>query len=107
MHLGRFLSNIGGPAVKARRLYTEVIKSMILYGAPIWANYITKEKDKALRRIRRRMTIRIMKAYRTISHDAALILASMTPFSTLAKVDAKIFYQVRLTRDNEETIPRM
>lgn len=53
---------------------------MILYGAPIWANYITKGRDKVLRRIQRKMAIRISR-YRTVSHDAVLTLTGMTPFS--------------------------
>ena len=35
-HLGRLPPNIGGPAVKVRRLYASVIRSMIMNGSPIW-----------------------------------------------------------------------
>lgn len=33
--LGRLLPNLGGPSVSARRLYTNVVRSMALYGAPV------------------------------------------------------------------------
>ena len=49
------------------------------------------------------MAIRIVKANRTVSHDAALTLAGMTPFSMLAKVDTRIFHQVQPAQDNGET----
>ena len=78
---------------------------MILYRAPIWANYITVASHKALRRIQRRMATRIIRAYRTVSHDAVTI-AGMIPFSIQAKIEADIFEQVRAIKANGETITK-
>ncbi|XP_011864574.1 PREDICTED: uncharacterized protein LOC105560225, partial [Vollenhovia emeryi] len=45
--LGRLLPNLGGPDDKVRRLYANVVKSVVLYGAPVWAPRLA-----ALRRAR-------------------------------------------------------
>ena len=84
-HLSRPLSNIGGPAEKVRRLYTNVIGSMITYESPIWAGSITLKSGKVIRRVQRR----IVRGYRTISHDTSLALAGMVPFGILAEADKR------------------
>ena len=37
-HLSRLLPNVGGPEIRTRRLYSSVIRSMILYGASVWSS---------------------------------------------------------------------
>lgn len=39
--LGRLLPNSGGPRSSCRRLYAGILRSMALYGAPIWADSLT------------------------------------------------------------------
>ncbi|XP_067205341.1 uncharacterized protein [Linepithema humile] len=36
--LGRLLPNLGGPSNRVRRLYANVVQSVLLYGAPAWAD---------------------------------------------------------------------
>lgn len=48
VYLSRLLPNIGGPSTKIRRLYTNVIRSMIMYGAPVWAKFLNKKKPSDL-----------------------------------------------------------
>lgn len=38
MALRRLMPNMVGPCAHARRLYLGVVRSMALYGAPVWAN---------------------------------------------------------------------
>ena len=63
--LGRLLPNIGGPGSKVHYLYTQLIKSMTLYGSSIWTRHIRDDGIRILRRIQSTMAIRITRAYRS------------------------------------------
>ncbi|XP_041973441.1 uncharacterized protein LOC121729121, partial [Aricia agestis] len=41
--LASLLPNLGGPSLSCRRLYMGVIRSMVMYGAPIWAENLAAE----------------------------------------------------------------
>lgn len=58
------LPNIGGPRNKVRTLYMGVIRSMVLYGSPIWSGNLDGKKGGrvVLRRIQRSMAIRMVRA---------------------------------------------
>jgi hypothetical protein len=66
-------------------IYTSVIESIILYGAEIWAEKLNKTKIKALRKIQRLISIRITKAYRTISYESAILIAGLIPIDKKMK----------------------
>ena len=111
--LGRIMPNIGGPKEKVRRLYTAVIQSMTLYGAPIWGEEkgLTRKNVKLLRRVQRRIAIRLVRAYRTVSGEAAIALAGMTPYDHLAGAYAEIYWgsraeegQVREREQDQECV---
>jgi hypothetical protein len=55
------LPNIGGAGTGVRRLYEGVIRSQVLYGAPIWAGDIMANRRSLtmLRRLHRTTAIRI------------------------------------------------
>ncbi|XP_039760447.1 uncharacterized protein LOC120634122, partial [Pararge aegeria] len=84
--LSRLLPNLGGPGVGCRRLYTGVVRSMALYGAPIWADALVARNRTLLRRPQRVMAARVIRAYRTISHEAACALAGTPPWDLDAEV---------------------
>ncbi|XP_026332403.1 uncharacterized protein LOC113239557 [Hyposmocoma kahamanoa] len=48
--LSMLLPNVGEPSANYRRLYTEVVRSMAMYGAPIWANSHTAQGKTLMRR---------------------------------------------------------
>jgi len=48
--LSRIMSNLGGPGGRRRQLYTGVVHSVIMYGAPVWADIVARN-----RRIRQRI----------------------------------------------------
>ncbi|RLU24555.1 hypothetical protein DMN91_002644 [Ooceraea biroi] len=52
----RLMPNLGGPNEKARRLYTGAIRSVALYGAPVWADdlVVTSRAAQAVRHFERR-----------------------------------------------------
>ncbi|KPJ12887.1 Retrovirus-related Pol polyprotein from type-1 retrotransposable element R1 [Papilio machaon] len=73
--LARLLPNLRGPGVQVRRLYAMVVRSMALYGAPIWAEALDASNRALLRRPQRIVAVRACRAYRTVGHAAACALA--------------------------------
>ncbi|XP_046972471.1 uncharacterized protein LOC124539219 [Vanessa cardui] len=83
--LHRLLPNLGGPREEIRRLYAGVVQSMALYGAPVWSHRLTgtrRCKTKILS-LQRRVAILMVRGYRTISFEAATLLASFPPLDIL------------------------
>ncbi|XP_011858815.1 PREDICTED: uncharacterized protein LOC105556341 [Vollenhovia emeryi] len=84
--LSRLMPNLGGPSGRVRRLFANVVSSIALYGAPIWAEEVSANKKAraTLQKVQRRMAIRATRAYRTVSHAAATLLAGIPPVDVLA-----------------------
>ncbi|XP_061380962.1 uncharacterized protein LOC133319719 [Danaus plexippus] len=91
--LGRLLPNLGGPSATCRHLYTGVVRSMVLYGAPVWAGALTRPNVAALHRVQRVMAMRVVRGYCTVSHEAACVLAGTPPWDLVAKVLAEVYQQ--------------
>ncbi|XP_076383919.1 uncharacterized protein LOC143261234 [Megalopta genalis] len=102
--LGRLLPNLGGPGDLVRRLYLGVVRSMALYGAPIWAPYVmtSRRNTLLLRRLQRRMAIRLIRGYRTASTVAALALAGELPFELQAAVRAYVYRRTSIASQAHE-----
>ena len=95
--LSRLLPNLGGPDGRVRRMYAGIVNSVALYGAPIWAeaaNTTAKISD-ALRRVQRRVAIRVVRGYRTVSHAAAATLAGLPPMELVAKMYQRTYIRTR------------
>ncbi|XP_017881850.1 uncharacterized protein LOC108625978, partial [Ceratina calcarata] len=75
------LPNLGGPRESVRRLYLGVVRSMALYGAPVWSADLVASRRSldSLRRVQRRLAIRVVRGYRTISYEAATLLSRFPP----------------------------
>ena len=97
LSLCRIMPNSEGLKERVRRLYASVTQSMILYGAPIWAreNTLTRKNTNTLRSVQRRIAIQLVRAYRTVSREAAITLAGMIPFDHLARAYAEIYWRWR------------
>lgn len=93
----RLLPNLGGPNEGVRRLYAGVVRSIALYGAPVWSHRLSgvRRSRVKLHAVHRRMSIRIARGYRTISFEAASLLARFPPFDILADMDARVHRRVR------------
>jgi hypothetical protein len=89
------LSNIGGAGTGVRRLYEGVIRSRVLYGAPIWAGDLMANRRSLtlLRRLHRTTAIRIARGYRTISHASASVLSP--PFELQAVALQQVYDHLR------------
>lgn len=81
--LARITANIGGPGEARRRAYATAAMAVVMYKAPIWANTVARDRwiPNKVRKLQRQLALRTVRGYRTISHDAAAILARMVPFN--------------------------
>lgn len=97
MAFGWLLPNLGDPDGRVRRLYVATVNTVALYGCPIWAADLTtmrRAKNK-LRRVQRCTAARVIRAYRTVSHAAAMILAGWPPLEFLANMYAEMYWRER------------
>nr|XP_012215488.1 PREDICTED: uncharacterized protein LOC105667932 [Linepithema humile] len=109
--LCRLLPNLGGPGAKVRHLYTNTVRSVSFYGAPIWTNDLmaNKRASALVQKADRRMAIRVARCYRTVLYVASTTLAGMPPFNLVAAVRAEVYRcAVKIGRSgiSPETIPR-
>ncbi|XP_033365529.1 uncharacterized protein LOC117242734 [Bombus vosnesenskii] len=95
--LGRLLPRPGGLDVGVRRLYADVVRSKLLYGAPIWAEDLMTIRRKLLviRRLHRAVAIRVVRGFRTISAAAVAVLAGFPPSELQALRCRKIYHHTR------------
>ncbi|XP_072746725.1 uncharacterized protein [Anoplolepis gracilipes] len=84
--ISRLLPNLGGPDGRVRRVYAHTVLSILMYAAPVWAGeaIATRRIQDAMRRVQRRLAIRLVRGYRTVSHAAATILAGLPPLHMFA-----------------------
>lgn len=64
------MPNLRGPYEEERRLYAWVLYSVLLYGAPVWAEDVEQNKkvQNDLRSIQKRIAERAISAYRTAAY---------------------------------------
>ena len=82
-----------------KTLYTGVGESILLYGAPVWADKMHYGRNHAdiLLRAQRTMVLTVCKGYRTISRDALPVLAGVMPIH-LKALERSDLYRARTTR---------
>ena len=87
------MPNIGGPKQPRRLLLASVVYSVILYGAPIWANAICSNPSygAACRRACRIIALRVACAYRTVSDIALSVVAGLPPLDLMACERAEVY----------------
>lgn len=100
--LGRLMPNLRGPGETKRRLYASVLQSIVLYGAPVWSDALSASRSSQmlLNRVFRVMALRVISGYRTVSLDAALILARIPPVYLMATLRRRVFERVGDLRTN-------
>ncbi|KAH8313921.1 hypothetical protein KR044_010837 [Drosophila immigrans] len=86
--LFRMLMNTRGPKQERRILLTSVVRSAITYGAAIWADAINVTSyARGIKSIHRLCALRICCGFRTISDNAALVIAGVIPIDLLVKIE--------------------
>lgn len=84
--LSRLLLNVEGSGQRKRQLLSTVVYSQLLYTAPICSGALAFEINvQNLLRPQRTMALRIAKAYRTVSNEAALVVAELIPVHHLTR----------------------
>jgi len=85
--LAQLLPNLGGPSGRVSRLYAEVVHSIALYAASVWAEEAAASRQicALLHGVQRRVAIRAIRGYRIISHATATALAGQPPLELLAE----------------------
>lgn len=102
--LCRVMPNLRGPSEFKRKLYVEPVKSVILYGAPIWSEELQRSREamRGLDRVMRTLALRAISAYRTVSLDAASLLARIPPLHLMARERQRVFMRLRDLKDSCE-----
>lgn len=105
--LATLLPNLGGAGPRCRTLYMNVVRSMMLYGAPIWHASWTPVGAAILRKLHRTMALRSIRGYRTVSYTAACLLAGTAPWELVAQSYAQLFsWRTRKIARGETVAPR-
>lgn len=100
--LCRILLNLGGPDRRVRRLYANTVRAVALYGAPVWAGSLAanKRSQAAMNRTFRTVALRTARAYRTVLHAAATVLAGLPPMTLIANEQTEMYRMVKNIRQN-------
>ncbi len=90
--LSRMMANRGCVRSSRRFLIAKAMRSVILYAAPIWIQALdTKSYAKPIITVHRLSAIRVISAFRTVSSDAAEVLASMVPIDIQGNEFARLY----------------
>lgn len=99
--LSRIMPNTRGPKYLKRKVLAGVVRSVILYAAPIWAEATKFSSYTAkISPVYRLAALRVSCAYRTVSDEAAFIIAGMIPIDILAR-EMEYTYAIRDLPDRE------
>lgn len=101
--LSRILPNISATKQAKRTLLSSVVHSLLLYGAPIWAERMSQRGMTELAKVQRRIALRVACAYRTTSTDAVLVVTGTTPIDLLA-IRRKAMYDQRQNLELQNTL---
>lgn len=95
--LGRLMPNLGGPKESRRKLFVSITMSILLYGAPSWADTLSLvPKNKTIvNRVQRKALLRGICGYRTVSETATNILSGVPPADLLAEERSAMFNERR------------
>lgn len=92
-NLAKILPRLGGAGESRRRLLATVADSIVLYASPVWGPTALERGGmrtrKKLRRVQRRAALRTARSYRTVSTNAAFVLARAKPWEETIKTHAK------------------
>ncbi|XP_070142309.1 uncharacterized protein [Drosophila kikkawai] len=84
--LSRILLNTRGPKQCKRKLLTSVVTSQLLYATPAWAEAVrVKRYVMGVEGTYRICALRVACAFRTVSDDAALVIAGQVPIGELVQ----------------------
>jgi exonuclease III len=84
--LTRIMPSEGGPSSEKRKILASVAESIILYGSVIWEPALKiKKYSDLLTKCQRKVVLRVISAYKTVSTAALLVIAGTPPIDLLAR----------------------
>ena len=90
--LQQLMPNVGGPKQGCRALLATVVNSVLLYGLLLWgAHAHSSVVIKNMAPVQRRIALRVISGYRSISLGATLLFAGMAPIWLRAKERANVW----------------
>ena len=90
--LSRMMANKGCVRSSRRFLLAKVMRSVVLYAAPIWIQALNvKAYAKLINTVHRLSALRVISAFRTISSEAAEVIASMMPIDIQGDEFARVY----------------
>lgn len=102
MALSRLMPNVRGPSEEVRKLYSNVVRSTFLYAVSSWKSVFSRRRaiwNEAIK-VNRKLAIRIISGYRTVSDVAAGLLSRSPPIDILAKNYAWLYDAKRSIKNN-------
>uniref|UniRef100_A0ABD2W8Y3 Reverse transcriptase zinc-binding domain-containing protein n=1 Tax=Trichogramma kaykai TaxID=54128 RepID=A0ABD2W8Y3_9HYME len=101
---------IGGPRSSRRRLYANVIDSILLYGAPIWSRGTGAQVGmRQAEAIHRQACLRVISGRPHLSYEATYVLASIPPLALLADERSRLYqrrHEDARAEERQETLRR-
>lgn len=94
-NISRILPNISLATSRKRRLISSAVQSILLYGAPNWADRMSAKGKAELTKVQRKAAIRVASAFST---EATQVLADLPPIDLLA-TERRITYMGKWTND--------
>lgn len=92
LNYSRILPNISAMKQDKKTLFVNVVHSMLLYGAPIWADKMSKAGMAKLNKVQKRIALKVASAYHTTSTDAVLVIVGILSIDLQAS-DRKKMYE--------------
>lgn len=90
--LARLMPTDGGPSRDRRRILASVAHSITLYAASTWAKAMQYHKYRAmLLKTQRKVALRVVAAYRTVSTEALQVVAGIPPLDLAAAERTEIY----------------
>ncbi|XP_068626260.1 uncharacterized protein [Battus philenor] len=90
--LCRLMPNVGGPKQNRRKLLASVTTSVLMYGVPMWSEALNKQESRRkIASVYRVSTLRVASAFRTVSEDAACVIAGMVPVALHADEKTNLY----------------
>lgn len=91
--VARLMPNIGGPSLSKRKMLMSMATSRLLYATPVWGGdpSMPAKMKIAMERLNRLVALRLVRAYRTVSGDAATFLAGAIPLDLMASERAELW----------------
>lgn len=96
------MANVGGPRQQSRQVLAGVVRSIILYGSTVWLDAFKRPSyTRAINATYRLCALRVCSAFRTVSGDAASVIAGLCPLDLVAQ---ELHETRKVNRDQPGTV---